>query len=180
MIGLSTSMIVADLKDRWSALESRACTLHGELYQPNATEIDCDLWEFQRALTNAARANNNDARYALRCAVDTYRGDLLEGSDYTWVELVRRDLYRRALDADLRLAEHEENGGHSDEAVEVLQHAINLDRYAQEPYRRLMALHAGQCRPDAVTATWQLLHQRLGDLALDVEPATIRLYRSLT
>ena len=43
-----------------------------------------------------------------------------------------------------------------------------------------MALHATHDRPDAVTATWQLLHQRLGELNLDVEAATIRLHRSLT
>jgi hypothetical protein len=35
-------------------------------------------------------------------------------------------------------------------------------------------------RIDAVTATWKLLHQRIGDLDLEVEPATTRLYRSLT
>ena len=58
--------------------------------------------------------------------------------------------------------------------------AIDLDRYAEEPYRRLMALHATRDRPDAVTATWRLLHKRLGDLDLEVDAATVRLYRSLT
>jgi DNA-binding SARP family transcriptional activator len=61
-----------------------------------------------------------------------------------------------------------------------LERAIDLDRYAEEPYRRLMALQAAHGRIDAVTATWKLLHQRLGDLDLEVEPATTRLYRSLT
>ncbi len=47
---------------------------------------------------------------------------------------------------------------------------------AEEPYRRLMTLQAAHGH----TATWKLLHQRLGDLDLEVEPATTRLYRSLT
>ena len=155
-------------------------TKTGEHYQPCAAEIACDLWEFQAALADAARATDDQARAALRQAVDTYRGDLLQGSDYPWVEPVRQDLHRRALDAHLRLAELEDHGGHPDAAADTLERAIDLDRYAEEPYRRLMALQGAHGRIDAVTATWKLLHQRLGDLDLEVEPATTRLYRSLT
>ena len=156
-------------------------TKTGERYQPTASEITCDLWEFQDALTSAARAsNNNDARKALRRAVNTYRGDLLEGSDYPWVETIRHDLHRRALDAHIRLAEFEESAGHSDAAVEVLERAINFDHYAEESYRRLMTLYADHGRLDVVNATWQLLHQRLGDLDLCIDATTVRLYRSLT
>jgi DNA-binding SARP family transcriptional activator len=151
-----------------------------EHYQPCAAEIACDLWEFQAALAGAARGTDDQARAALRQAVDTYRGDLLQGSDYCWVEPVRQDLHRRALDAHLRLAELEDHTGHPDAAADTLERAIDLDRYAEEPYRRLMALLAAHGRIDAVTATWKLLHQRLGDLELEVEPATTRLYRSLT
>jgi DNA-binding SARP family transcriptional activator/LysM repeat protein len=152
----------------------------GEHYQPSPAEITCDLWDFQCALSEAARADNDDdARAALRRAVDTYRGELLQGGDFPWVEPVRHDLHRRALDAHLRLAEHEEHAGRTDAAVEILEQAIDLDRYAEEPYRRLMTLYAACDRPDAVTVTWRLLHQRLGDLDLDVEAATVRLYRSI-
>lgn len=153
----------------------------GEQYQPTAAEIACDLWEFQYALIDAARANNDgEVRDALGRAVDLYRGDLLEGGDYPWADPARQDLHRRALDAHLRLAQHEQHSGHVDVAVEVLEKAIDLDHYAEEPYRRLMALHAALDRPDAVTDTWRLLHRRLGDLNLDVDAATARLYRSLT
>jgi DNA-binding SARP family transcriptional activator len=153
----------------------------GEHYQPAATEIACDLWEFQAALGEAFRATNDDqARVALRRAIDVYRGELLQGSDYTWVEPVRQDLHRRTLDAHLRLAELEDRAGHVDAAVAALERAIDLDRYAEEPYRRIMALHATHGRLDAVTATWKLLQKRLADLDLDVEPTTSRLYRALT
>ena len=155
-------------------------TKTGEHYQPCAAEIACDLWEFQAALADVARATDDQARAALRQAVDTYRGDLLQGGDYPWVEPVRQDLHRRALDAHLRLAELEDHAGRPDAAADTLERAIDLDRYAEEPYRRLMALHAAHGRIDAVTTTWKLLHQRLGDLDLEVEPATTRLYRSLT
>jgi DNA-binding SARP family transcriptional activator/LysM repeat protein len=156
-------------------------TKNGEHYQPCADEITCDLWDFQAALAETARASNDDqARAALRRAVDTYRGDLLQGSDYPWVEPVRQDLHRRALDAHLRLAELEDHAGHLDAAVDTLERAIDLDRYAEEPYRRLMALHGAHGRIDAVTATWKLLQRRLADLDIDVDNATDRLYRTLT
>lgn len=153
----------------------------GEQYQPTAAEIACDLWEFQHALIDAARANNDgDAPEALRRAVDIYSGDLLQGGDYPWADPARQDLHRRALDAHLRLAQHEQHSGHVDVAVKVLEKAIDLDHYAEEPHRLLMVLHATLDRPEAVTATWRLLHRRLGDLNLEVDAATVRLYQSLT
>ena len=125
-------------------------------------------------------STTSTARAALRRAVDAYRGDLLSGVGYSWVEPVRQDLHRRALDAQLRLAELDDRAGHPELAVAVLERAIDLDRYAEEPYRRLMALHAAHGRPDAVTATWQLLRSRLADLDVDMDETTARLYRTLT
>ena len=152
----------------------------GEHYRPSPAEIACDLWDFQSALGDAARAGT-DGRPAPRCAeaIDVYQGDLLAGSAERWVEPVRQDLHRRAVDAHLRLAELEDHAGHHDAAVAVLERIIDMDRYAEEPYRRLMALHAAHGRRDAVTATWQLLQRRLADLDVDVDEATARLYRTL-
>ncbi|MDA8282695.1 MAG: BTAD domain-containing putative transcriptional regulator, partial [Actinomycetota bacterium] len=153
----------------------------GERYRPAPGEIACDLWELQAALGAAARAEDDDAaRQALRRAVEVYRADLLDGSGDPWVEPVRQDLHRRALDAHLRLAELEEAAGRPDAAVATLEQAIELDRYAEEPYRRLMTLHAARERLDAVGSTWRQLNLRLAELDLDVEPATARLYRTLT
>jgi len=156
-------------------------TKAGEHYRPCADEIACDLWEFQAALGEASRTDDPEvARAALRRAVEAYRGELLAGMDRPWIEPVRQDLHRRALDAHLRLAELEEQTGRSDAAVEVLEHAIARDRYAEEPYRRLMVLHAAHGRPGAVTDVWRLLQGRLAELSLDVEAATANLYRQLT
>lgn len=153
----------------------------GEHYRPNPAEISCDLWDFQAALAEGAQADTDEtARAALRRAIDDYRGDLLQGVGYQWVEPVRQDLHRRALDAHLRLAELEDHAGRPDAAVATLERLIDLDRYAEEPYRRLMALHGAHGRIDAVTATWQLLQCRLADLDVDMDDATSRLYRSLT
>ena len=137
-------------------------------------------WKPAAAASRARNLAPQPAMAALRRAVETYRGDLLSATGYPWIEPVRQDLHRRALDAQLRLAELDERAGQPDLAVDVLEQAIDLDRYAEEPYRRLMALHASHDRHDAVTATFQLLKSRLADLDVDVDDTTSRLYRSLT
>ena len=152
----------------------------GERYRPAPGEISCDLWDFQVALTGVTRAVNEEAAAeALRGAIASYHGDLLEGSDYLWVEAARQDLHRRAVDAHLRLAELEDRGQRPDMAIAVLERAVDIDRYAEEPYRRLMAAYAEQGRPDAVAVTWQLLQSRLDELDLEMDTATVRLYHSL-
>jgi DNA-binding SARP family transcriptional activator len=175
---------LGDLRTRLSNKELESIEVLsrvGEHYLPAATEIECDLWTFQCALGEASRVTDDkEAGPALRRATDAYTGDLLVGSDYPWVEPVRRDLHRRCLDALLRLAEIENQVGNPENAVATLEKAIEMDRYAEEPYRRLMILQAARDRPGTVAATWQLLQSRLSDLDLEVEDATSRLYHSLT
>jgi len=183
----------AVLKQFWRALGDLRAGLRGpggetpevleksaERYRVNPAEVACDLWDLQAALGFAARAGDDETgRRALRHAVDAYRGDLLDGSGEAWIEPVRQDLHRRALDAHLRLAELDEAAGRHDAAAATLERAVEIDRYAEEPYRRLMALHGRHGRPDAVTATWKLLIRRLAEIDLDVDAATANLYRTL-
>ena len=174
----------SDLRGRLRELAGReleVLTKAGEHYRPAASEIACDLWGFQAALREASATDDPEqARAALRRAVGLYRGDLLAGADRPWIEPARQDLHRRALDAHLRLAELEERAGHTESAVEFLERAIDADRYAEEPYRRLMTLHAAHDRTGALRDVWRLLQGRLAELDLDVEPATADLYRQLT
>ncbi|MDA8186133.1 MAG: BTAD domain-containing putative transcriptional regulator [Actinomycetota bacterium] len=153
----------------------------GEIYRLDADAIGCDLWQLQAALRDAAHSGTDTrARDALRRAVEVCGGDLVQGADYRWVEPVRQDLHRRVLDAHLRLAELEEQLGAPDAAEAVLERAVELDRYAEEPYRRLLSLHGRRRRPEAVETTFRLLQRRLEEIDVDPEPATLRLHRSLT
>ena len=153
----------------------------GEHYRAVVSEINCDLWTFQAALSETVAGSDTETtRVALRRAVDAYRGEFLIGDDRPWVEPVRQNLHRRSLDAHLRLAELEEEAGQTDAAVELLERAIERDRYAEEPYRRLMALHGSRGRGDAIRDVWLMLHARVAELDLDVEDATASLYYHLT
>ena len=139
------------------------------------------MWDFQQALGVAAKANDDrTACDALQRAVEVYGGNFVQGSHWIWVEPAREDLHRRALDAHLRLAELHERLGDLEPAQATLERVVDLDRYAEEPYRRLMMLQSRQGRDDAVRTTWRLLQRRLLDLDLDPDPSSLRLYRSLT
>jgi DNA-binding SARP family transcriptional activator len=174
----------SDLRTKVGAIaepRSRLVDQVGEVYRLDHASLECDLWQFQAALGVAANSDDAGvARAALRSATSLFRGEFVENADYRWVEPVREDLHRRALDAHLRLAELEEELGSLDAAESALDAAIELDRYAEEPYRRLMTLQARRERIDAVAATWRRLERHLAEIDVDPEQATSRLYRTLT
>ncbi len=144
----------------------------GERYQADATLIDCDLWRFENALTDAAAATEPAAAgEALERATAAYGGDLCDGAYYEWVEAAREDLRRRAVDASARLAELRHASGDGDGALDALEQAVRHDPYTEELYRRIMRLQADLGRPDAVRRTYRLLETRLTDL--DIEPDSL-------
>lgn len=160
--------------------EAKVIDQYGDVYRLDPTIVSSDLWDFQRALADAVRAGDDrSAAEALRRGVEVCGGDLVQGFGWLWVEPAREDLHRRAIDAHLRLAELEERFGNHPAAEAVLERTVDLVRYGEEPYRRLMALQANGGRIDAVRATWRLLQRRLLDLDLDPDPASERLFRSL-
>jgi DNA-binding SARP family transcriptional activator len=162
-------------------IEAKVLDQAGEVYRLDPEVVTSDLWDFQHALANAARAPDDQAAaVALRRVFESFGGDLVQGSSWLWVEPAREDLHRRAVDAHLRLAEVEERLGNPAAAEAVLERVVDLDRYGEEPYRRLMVLQAKGGRIDAVKATWRLLQRRLLDLDLDPDPSSGQLYRSLT
>jgi DNA-binding SARP family transcriptional activator len=152
----------------------------GSHYHPKSDEITCDLWEFEHYLAVAARADGDkETRSALRSAIDVYQGDLVSDLDYLWAEPVREDLHRRALDAHIRLAELEEAQSNESAAVDILMHAIKLDQYAEDIYRRLMVLQSRIGRSDSISSTWRQLQRSLAELELDPAQPTTRLYQEL-
>lgn len=164
----------------WGDLESKILHQVGDVYRLDPDTVSADLWDFQIALDEAARTGDDNAvATALRHAVNAYGGDLAQTAGWLWLEPAREDLHRRAVNAHLRLAELELTEGNPGAAEATLEKIIDLDRYAEEPYRRLMTLHASQGRTDSVKATWRQLQRRLVEIDLDPDPATARLYRTL-
>lgn len=101
------------------------------------TTITTDLELFTRLLAAANTATPAEQIDYLREAVRLYRGPVLPIVDTDWVEPVREQQRRRALDAYHRLASLVEATDPS-YAVHLLENAIDVDRYNIETYQRLM------------------------------------------
>ncbi|MHB1726177.1 MAG: BTAD domain-containing putative transcriptional regulator [Acidimicrobiales bacterium] len=176
----------------WTALGNLRSRLHGpgkdgveilaksgDLYRPDPAVLEVDLWRFETALGDAARAGEpTKVTDALERAAGAYGGDFCPALDAIWVEPVREDLHRRAIDAYLRLAELYA-ADHPERALGVLERTIELDSICEEAYRRLIALQANLDRRDASRRTWRLLQGRLAELDLDPEEATEHLVHEL-
>ena len=152
----------------------------GGHYRADPSVLDVDLWRFENALSEAARAGTSaEAVVALEAASATYRGDFYPNGDALWVEPVREDLHRRALDAHIRLAVLHADGGRVEAAIAVLERTIELDVICEDAYRRLISLQIGLGRNDAAQRTWRLLLGRLAELDLEPEGATAALMRDV-
>jgi DNA-binding SARP family transcriptional activator len=177
----------------WTALGNLRSRLHGpgedgveilakmgEHYRPDPSVLDLDLWRFEAALTDAARASERLVIVAaLERAAAAYGGDFYPSADAIWVEPAREDLHRRALDVHIRLAECHSDDGRPDAAIATLERAIELDPICEDAYRRLIALQAQLGHDDAAQRAWRLLLGRLAELDLEPEATTTELIHDL-
>jgi DNA-binding SARP family transcriptional activator len=148
----------------------------GDHYCPDPDLIDADLWAFEDALVEAAKATEaSQTTIALERAVDAYVSDFLPTADGLWVEPAREDLHRRALDACVRLTELYIVDGRIDAAIAVLERAIEIDPICEDAYRRLMSLQVRLGHYDSAQRTWRLLQGRLAELDLEPETTTTEL-----
>ena len=152
----------------------------GDHYRPDPQIIDADLWTFEEALVDAAKATDGlQATASLERAAAAYVSDFLPAADNLWVEPVREDLHRRALDVCVRLSELYISDGRTEAAIAVLERAIEIDPICEDAYRRLLALQARLGRSDGAQRTWRLLQGRLAELDLEPEPTTTELVREV-
>jgi DNA-binding SARP family transcriptional activator len=152
----------------------------GGHYRVNPAAIDADLWRFELALAEAAKAPDAEAATAaLERAVSAYGGDFYPNCGSLWVVPVREDLHRRALDSCTRLAELHQEAGRPDAAAAALERAIGLDPIYEDAYRRLIALQNDLGRNDAAQRTYEQLKARLMDLGVEPEEDTVALVRRI-
>ncbi|MFY1674032.1 BTAD domain-containing putative transcriptional regulator [Plantactinospora sp. WMMB334] len=147
-------------------------------YVLNRDALDVDLWRMRDALAVAETATGAQRVAALRLAVAAYRGPFAEHANYEWAEPYREAIRRQALDAHLALADT--LGDQPDEALTVLDKAIDHDPYAEELYRAAMRRHADLNDIDAITDRLAELTRRLEELDTEPSDETSELARALT
>jgi DNA-binding SARP family transcriptional activator len=143
------------------------------------TVVEVDLWQFQDLLARAPTASPCEREGMLREACALYTAPLAEGCDYDWVEPYRERVRQQAVDAHLLLADVLV-GAQPQQAIQVLDGAIAIDRYNEELYRRAMRLRHQIGDTDGVRALHRALRLALADLDSEPNPTTTRLLDELT
>lgn len=140
--------------------------------------ITTDLSMFTRLLAAANTATPDQQIDYLTEAIRLYRGPVLPIIDTDWVEPIREQQRRRALDAYHQLA-HLVEASDPGYAVHLLENAIDVDRYNIETYQRLMRAQAAKGDTTAVRRTFELLGVHMEDLDESVDGESQDLFDSL-
>lgn len=167
------------LRDATGQPDEKFLLFTADRYSLDPAVFDVDIWRFEHALDQAARATDpTDRLDALREATEQHTGELGAELGFEWLDVEREHLGRRALDARTAIADiHEPND--PDRALTVLEEAINYDPYAEELYARIMRTQARLGRRDAIHRTYRLLQARLAEIGADPSEITYDLFQNL-
>ncbi|MGC4851830.1 BTAD domain-containing putative transcriptional regulator [Micromonospora sp. DT4] len=130
--------------------------------------LDVDLWRMRSALKTAATAPSPTVKAeALRRALAEVKGQFADGALYDWMEPIALGITREVLDARVALASTLAGLGKPQEALDVLQDAINEEPLAEDLYRQAMDLHALLGDADAIRRLRRILTHILEQKGLE-------------
>jgi DNA-binding SARP family transcriptional activator len=151
-------------------------------YRLNRAAFDIDLWTLTEAIRDAASTDDVEDRIAaLRRAVAAYAGHFADAHrGYEWAETFREGARRQALDAALHLANAlAESRDDPEEALTVINAAIEHHPHAEELCRAAIRLHATRGDIDAIRSAQRDLVRRLNDIDTDPSDETVALVNEL-
>ena len=129
-----------------------------------------DAWEFERLIREAERSDDADeAVTRFRDAVALYRGEFCDDAYYPWLDGIRERFRNLFVEACGRLAYLLSTAQEHDQALSVLDRAIQTDPVCEDLVRRAMAVEAALGRRAAALARYRKLETIL-DEQLSVEP----------
>lgn len=141
----------------------------GESYRLDLQFWWTDVGAFESILTAAGSLAAEDAIGRLSAALDLYRGPFCDDCYYSWLE-TPRDRYRALfVKSSARLANLLMEYGEPDDAIGVLDRAIEMDSINEDLYRRAMSIEGRIGRSKAVLKRFNKLEAVLQD-ELDVDP----------
>ena len=129
-----------------------------------------DVWEFERLIREAERSDDADeAVTKFRDAVALYRGEFCDDAYYPWLDGIRERFRNLFVEACGRLAYLLSTAQEHDQALSVLDRAIQTDPVCEDLVRRAIAVEAALGRRGAALARYRKLETIL-DEQLSVEP----------
>jgi DNA-binding SARP family transcriptional activator len=131
--------------------------------------LSVDVWEFERLLDDALRAERRGAPSlalrAYRQALPLYRGDyLVDLPDADWASVERDRLRVRYVTAATRAGELLLATGDHDAALAFGYSVLRVDRWAESAYRLLMAVYLADEEFDAARRILDRCERMLADL----------------
>jgi DNA-binding SARP family transcriptional activator len=129
-----------------------------------------DAWEFERLIREGERSDDADeAVTKFRDAVALYRGEFCDDAYYPWLDGIRERFRNLFVEACGRLAFLLSTAEEHDQALSVLDRAIQTDPVCEDLVRRAIAVEAALGRRGAALARYRKLEATL-DVQLSVEP----------
>jgi len=136
-------------------------------YRLDPATVDVDVWTLRDLMRKATVASGPARRELLTTACDLYTSPLAEGEDYEWLAPHRETVRRWGTEAHLLLADDLLHG-HPQKASDLLDKAIDLDRYNEALYVKAMHARHALGDTDGIRTLLRALTKALADL--DAEP----------
>lgn len=157
--------------------EHRSCQVQTRLFQ-------FDAGSFMAHLARAEGLTGHDALIEYERGLSLYKGDLLAGERFEWVDVYREEYRKRyvqaAKQAGLVALETRDTG----RAITFYQLALSQDAIDEESARGLMQAYAGRADVNGVKKTYRILCEALRQELEDDEarplPNTEALFQELT
>ncbi|MFI9507811.1 BTAD domain-containing putative transcriptional regulator [Nocardia sp. NPDC052566] len=151
-------------------------------YMLEADDVWFDVTEFERLVDSGLRAKKTGhariARADLEAAMRLYDGDFLEGDMTDWVIAHREYLKSLALCALQELRDIAERDADIAEVISLCVRTIDLDRFHEASYRKLVALHGQRGELERAHSWFRLCVVRLREhLGVAPAPETLAVFR---
>jgi LuxR family transcriptional regulator, maltose regulon positive regulatory protein len=145
------------------AVGKQSIVLQDEYYRFNrGLDYEYDVEEFQQAIKQAARASNPAEKINYyRTAIRLYKGPYLPDVEETWNLADRERLFQLYIEALLKVAELNFEGGQNQAALDNIHHALVADPCLEAAHRLAMRVHAAMGNRAAVARQYERCRQAL-------------------
>ncbi|RZU74988.1 DNA-binding SARP family transcriptional activator [Micromonospora kangleipakensis] len=143
-------------------------------YRLDPATVDVDVWTLRDLMHRATIATEPRRRELLTAACDLYTAPLAESQDYEWLQPHRETVRRWGTEAHLLLAD--DLLDHDPQAAsDLLDKAIELDRYNEALYTKAMHARHAIADADGIRTLLRALTRALADLDAEPQDDTITL-----
>ncbi|MEO6063156.1 MAG: BTAD domain-containing putative transcriptional regulator [Thermoflexales bacterium] len=164
-----------------TALKDQAILYADGVYSVNTSlDLTYDVWEFEKLVTAAGRAGQNEALKMYLSAAELYTEDFLVDSTLDWALETRRRLQTKFVRSCIEAAGLALRRNQPELISELLMRAYYHDRTREELARTLIVTQAGMGNRTAALETYADLSSVLRrELSINPQPETEELARRL-